>query len=31
MFWFWLFTLATDLLIPIVMIGFGRLYAVSTE
>ena len=26
MIWFWLFTLATDLLIPLVMIGFGRMF-----
>ena len=24
--WFWLFTLATDLLIPLVMIGLGRMF-----
>ncbi len=26
MIWFWLFALATDLLIPVVMIGFGRMF-----
>ena len=26
MLWFWLFTLATDLLIPLLMIGFGRMF-----
>ena len=26
MFWFWLFTLAMDLLIPLLMIGFGRMF-----
>lgn len=26
MFWFWLFTLAMDLLIPLLMIGLGRMF-----
>lgn len=26
MIWFWLFTLATDLLIPLLMIGFGKMF-----